>query len=165
MRKNISNLLPLIIVWFVFVSGCAEKKMSISDALDWYNENENQLYQLHLVLMKSPSIARVDPGLRLKFVDKYADFDAPALQNYERAVKACKEMGIKNIAIYRSGNIESGGIISVSYTIYASGISISSGGFICIQFIPDTSFVEELSKINYQVISLPKEGWYLVSGS
>lgn len=140
---------------------CAKTVNNMDEANTWFENNISELVSIKDTLINYPNIKRVDTELRLKFVPKYADFSDQDAKAYDRLLKKCKQLGIKNISIIRRGNSSDGELITLGYTLFSEGF-FSNGYAISAEFIPDESFLDKAKKYGLVHVPQSRDGWYLV---
>ncbi len=161
LRRLIGPLCFLVLVHLPPTATPAEEEISISSGQQWFAENKDALLALHQLVLDQPAIKRIDPGMTLKFVPKYEDFDSDTEATYRRLEEICNEMGIVSVAVAGRGSGSNGELISVTYTIATRGIYVS-GSALSIKYILSDAILEHLTEPGYEVKPLELENWYVV---
>ncbi len=137
------------------------KNVSERYASDWFGRNEDALRKLEASILQHPAIRRIDSGMDLKFVEKFAAFNDATVAAYRVAEADCRRLGIENITIAREGHDSNGPLICTEFVLSAVGLGVSSGGWTSIQHTTDQTYIDSLGRHNVKLRELRSDGWYI----
>lgn len=139
------------------------KNMTIQEGKSWCSVNKEKLMELHELVLQHPIIRRVDLGTSLKYVPNQEKFAPEDMSAYKTMAEECKSLGIKNIAVFRRFESPYGRLISVDYILSSSGLCVSGGRHLSVEFVPDKQSLPRLFDTpEYIVTPLDEEDWYIV---
>ncbi len=159
-REIRSFALGVLFLGLVFLP---QKNLTIPEGQKWYSENKAALMELHKVVLQTSDIRRVEPGTRLQLVLDFKSATPETMPVYNELTKICESLGIKHIAVFRMGNNPEGLLVGVRYTLSSSGLCVSGGRSLSIEFVPDKLSLPRIYDTpEYVVTPLDEENWYLV---
>jgi hypothetical protein len=140
-----------------------EKNLTMQEGEKWYFENKDALMELQKVVLQNPKILRVEPALSIRYIPNSENFTPEDMTMYNELKEKCISLGIKHINIGRKRRSPSGALFEIAYTLTSSGLSVSGGKSLGIEFLPDASIVSMLyNDPEYILNPLDEENWYLV---
>ena len=157
------TIIRYIVVIFIsiFQGACASEIDNFDKAKDWFNINQREVTEIKDTLLQYPNIKRVDESLGLKFTPVYGEFSKQDSLIYQTLIEKNRRLGIKNIAIVRTGNSKKGKLIAISYTLYSRGF-IPSGYAVSVEYILSSQLIERNKKEGVGFESLNASGWYVI---
>jgi hypothetical protein len=154
---------PVVAARFFAGAFFPEKNLTMQEGKNWYSENKEKLMETHGLVLQTPGIRRVEPGMPIQFVLNHKRATPETMTVYNELAKTCVSLGIKHIAVSRMGNNPTGMLVSVSYTLSSSGLAVSGGRFLGIEFVPDKLSLPRIYNTPEHVVTpLDEENWYLV---
>ena len=158
-----SKLRRLVLLFLLLCVGSYAKDLSVADSEVWYAANKKALMALHGLILKNPTIARIDPGTPFQYVPNHKEFTPETVAAYEEIEKECVSLGMKHIAVFRKQSLSTGELISIRYTLSSSGLAVSGGKSLSIEYVPDEFIISRL-RLDSENIVTPRdeENWYVV---
>jgi len=160
-RREIGSF--VVAAWFLGSAFFPEKNLTMQEGEKWYSENKEALMELHKVVLQTTDIRRVEPSMSSETVLNLRWATPKTMGAYKEMEQKCVSLGIKHIATEREGRDSKGVLISVCYTLSSSGLSVSGGKDLCVEFLLDESIHSMLCNDSEYILKpLDETNWYVV---
>ena len=157
------RLRKLVLLLLLLCAGAYAKDLSVADGEAWYAANKKALMALHRLILKNPTIKRVDPGTPFQYVPNHKEFTPETVTAYEEIEKECVSLGMKHTAVFREHSLSTGELISIRYTLSSSGLAVSGGKSLSIEYVPDEFIISRLRLDSENIVTpLDEANWYLI---